>query len=139
MSIQQLISTTRLERLHFRQLLTASRPLPHEETSLCPAIASLVSVRLEPTFVLGTTFDVFCHRRHCLYIATDRPVVSEQTSCPRTPFHASAGHILELVRFAVFVLQAAHTWTRARFVPRCRSQPDPHVQLHLSSADQSRP
>ena len=51
--IQQLVSETRLKHLHFRQLprLTDSRPFPHEET-LCPAIASQVSVRLEPIFVL---------------------------------------------------------------------------------------
>ena len=39
----------------------------------------------------------------------------------------------------MFVFQAAHTWTKARFVPRCRSQPDLYVKLHLSSADKPRP
>ena len=74
----RLVSHAQLTSIHIRtqQLISAARltifirgaptpdsleATPTRRDFLCPAIASLTSVRLEPTFVLCATSDLFCH------------------------------------------------------------------------------
>ena len=86
------------ETSSFRQLtrLTASKPLPHEETSCVPAIASAdfsaARTNLRPLhnlrFVLSLTSlpiatDTTAHKK--LGTSNLRAIVCEQTRCPRTP------------------------------------------------------
>ena len=124
---------------------------PTRRDLLCPAIAWLISVRLEPIFVLCTTFwfvlslkslSLHRHGDHNAQETRNQQTVGQLSVSKPNALelpHAPASHIQYLVRFAVFVFQAAHTWTEARFVPRFRSQPDLCAWLHFSSGDQCRP
>ena len=120
--IQQTIYKTRLKHLHFRQLprLTASKPLPHEVTSCvqqlrrkfqCDSNQPSSSVQLLVCFVADLTVSQSPRTPQSTRNSEPsncRTVVCERTRCPRTLLTRQ-----NLMRFAVFVLQAAHAWTEA--------------------------
>ena len=137
--IQQLISKTRLKHLHFRQLprLTASRPLPHEETSNCVTSFSGARTNLRPLynfwFVFSlTSLSLHRHGHHNAQETRNQQTVGQlslsRPAALERPSRVSKSHPVSLE------IRTVLPPSNSRF----RSQPDLYVRLHLSSADQSR-
>ena len=71
--VSQLVSTSRLKHLHFKQLprLTSSRPLPHKETSCVQQLRGQFQCCSNQQSSFVQLLIGFCHWHHCLPIATD--------------------------------------------------------------------